>query len=61
MNTKLTPEQKQANKLIRAEDRKESKRIAKIEAEKNQLQVKEVIATFERMFNLFFLNIQTCR
>ena len=47
MNTKLTPEQKQANKLIRAEARKESKRIAKIEAEKNQLQVKQIEFSIE--------------
>jgi len=47
MNTKLTLEQKQANKLIRAEARKESKRIAKIEAEKNQLQVKQIEFSIE--------------
>ena len=47
MNTKLTPEQKQANKLIRAEARKESKRIAKIEAEKNQKPIKEITFSIE--------------
>ena len=47
MNTKLTLEQKQANKLIRAEARKESKRIAKIEAEKNQLHVKQIEFSIE--------------
>jgi hypothetical protein len=47
MNTKLTPEQKEANKVQRAEARKESKRIAKIEAEKNQLQVKQIEFSIE--------------
>jgi len=39
---KLTAEQKEANKLARAEARAEARRIAKIEKEKNQKPVKEI-------------------
>jgi hypothetical protein len=44
---KLTPEQKEANKLARAEARAEARRIAKIEKEKNQKPVKEIRFSIE--------------
>ncbi len=44
---KLTAEQKEANKLARAEARAEAKRIAKIEKEKNQKPVKEIRFSIE--------------
>jgi hypothetical protein len=44
---KLTAEQKEANKLARAEARAEARRIAKIEKEKNQKPVKEIRFSIE--------------
>jgi len=44
---KLTNEQKEANKLARAEARKESKRLAKIETERNQNPVSEITFSIE--------------
>lgn len=45
--TRLTTEQKEANKLARQEARKEAKRLAKIEAEKNQKPVKSIEFSIE--------------
>jgi hypothetical protein len=44
---KLTNEQKEANKLARAEARKTAKALAKIEAERNQKPVKEIQISIE--------------
>ena len=44
---KLTIEQKEANKLARQEARQEAKRLAKIEKEKNQKPVKEIVFSIE--------------
>jgi hypothetical protein len=44
---KLTTEQKNANKLARQEALKESKRLAKIQREKNQKPVKEITFSIE--------------
>jgi hypothetical protein len=44
---KLTPEQKAANKLARQEERQELKRIARIEAGKNQKPVNKLTITIE--------------
>jgi hypothetical protein len=43
----LTPEQKEANKLARKEANKQIKELARIEAEKNQPEVKEMTITIE--------------
>jgi hypothetical protein len=44
---KLTKEQKEANKLARAEARKTAKELARIEAEKSQKPVKEIYLSIE--------------
>ena len=44
---KLTPEQKEANKLARREARKAEKEAARIEAEKNQKEVAEITINIE--------------
>lgn len=46
-NTKLTPEQKEANKLARQSARKEAKEVARIEAEMNQKEVAEITINIE--------------
>jgi hypothetical protein len=45
--TKLTAEQKEANKLARKESREQVKEIARIEGEKNQPEVKEITINIE--------------
>jgi len=45
--TKLTPEQKEANKLAKREEKKRVENLARIEAEKNQPEVKELLITIE--------------
>jgi hypothetical protein len=44
---RLTPEQKQANKLARQEARKQAKELARIEREKNQKEVREITINIE--------------
>ncbi len=44
---RLTPEQKQANKLARQEARKQAKELARIEREKNQKEVAEITINIE--------------
>jgi len=44
---RLTPEQKQANKLARQEARKQEKELARIEREKNQKEVREITINIE--------------
>lgn len=45
--TRLTPEQKEANKKARQEARKQAKELARIEAEKNQKPVKRIVISIE--------------
>lgn len=45
--TRLTPEQKEANKKARQEARKQAKELARIEAEKNQKPVKKIVISIE--------------
>lgn len=45
--TRLTPEQKEANKSARQEARKQAKEAARIEAEKNQKEVAEITISIE--------------
>ena len=45
--TRLTPEQKEANKKARQEARKEAKELARIEREKNQKPVKRIVISIE--------------
>lgn len=47
MKTKLTAEQKEANKLARKEAKKQAEELARIEAEKNQPNVKSMVITIE--------------
>jgi len=47
MKTKLTPEQKEANKLARKQARKEAKELQRIENEKNQKEVKSISISIE--------------
>ena len=47
MKTKLTAEQKEANKLARREAKKQVEELTRIEAEKNQPNVKSMIITIE--------------
>ena len=47
MKTKLTEEQKQANRLAKQKAKREAKELAIIEAEKNQEPIKSVLITIE--------------